>query len=118
GTDPCNPDTDGDGLSDYDEIRFGFDPQLRSTYGDGIDDGDRWIVTACDDSQSEPVDYHQNSLGDWTLALPPAFNSYANLTIAGADFQNRLAAAVYDDPANEITGFVLSTRPTAAQTAP
>ncbi len=118
GTDPCNPDSDGDGLSDYDEIQFGFDPNKESTYDDGILDGDRWIVTACDDPVSEPVEHHKNSIGDWTLALPPAFRSYTNLTIAGESAENRHGAAVFDDPANEISGFILSSRPTANQTKP
>lgn len=118
GTDPCNPDSDGDGLSDYDEIQFGFDPNKESTYDDGILDGDRWIVTACDDPVSEPVEYHKNSIGDWALALPPAFRSYTNLSIAGESAENRHAAAVFDDPANEISGFILSSRPEANQTKP
>lgn len=118
GTDPCNPDSDGDGLNDYDEIEFGFDPNLESTYGDGVRDGDRWIVTACDDPVSEPVEHYKNSIGDWTLALPPAFRSYTSLTIAGESAENRHAAAVFDDPANEISGFIWSGRPAANQTKP
>ncbi len=118
GTDPCNADSDEDGLNDYDEIQFGFDPNKESTYDDGILDGDRWIVTACKDPVSEPVEHHKNSIGDWTFALPPAFRSYTNLAIAGESAENRHAAAVFDDPANEISGFVLSSRPEANQTKP
>jgi hypothetical protein len=46
GTDPNNPndpfvDTDGDGLSDYDEVNVhGTDPTLSDTDGDGISDAD------------------------------------------------------------------------------
>jgi hypothetical protein len=40
GTDPCAPDTDGDGLSDGDEINIhGSDPTLADTDGDGMEDG-------------------------------------------------------------------------------
>ncbi|MCC5941813.1 MAG: hypothetical protein JJU37_09745 [Balneolaceae bacterium] len=40
GTDPLNPDTDGDGLSDYDEIfLFGTDPLIKDTSGNGFTDG-------------------------------------------------------------------------------
>ena len=40
GTDPDNPDTDGDGLSDYLEVRvFGTDPLNPDTDGDGHPDG-------------------------------------------------------------------------------
>lgn len=40
GTDPLNPDTDGDGLSDYDEIFvYGTDPLTKDTSGNGFTDG-------------------------------------------------------------------------------
>lgn len=40
GTDPLNPDTDGDGLSDYDEIfLYGTDPLIKDTAGNGFTDG-------------------------------------------------------------------------------
>jgi hypothetical protein len=39
GTSPLHPDTDGDGLSDYDEVRrYGTDPLRRDTDGDGLSD--------------------------------------------------------------------------------
>lgn len=41
GTDPGNPDTDGDGLSDGDEVnRVGTNPTLADTDGDEVRDGD------------------------------------------------------------------------------
>jgi hypothetical protein len=43
GTDPLNPDTDGDGISDFDEVRctrgYCTNPLLSDTDGDGIRDG-------------------------------------------------------------------------------
>ncbi len=40
GTDPLNPDTDGDGLTDYEEIYvYGTDPLNPDTDGDGFSDG-------------------------------------------------------------------------------
>jgi hypothetical protein len=40
GTDPNNPDTDGDGLCDGQEILIGTDPNKPDTDGDGASDGD------------------------------------------------------------------------------
>ena len=39
GTDPLNPDTDGDGLTDSEELALGTDPRKRDTDGDGLPDG-------------------------------------------------------------------------------
>ncbi|MCH8569696.1 MAG: OmpA family protein [Balneolales bacterium] len=49
GTDPLNPDTDGDGLSDYDEIFvYGTDPLNPDTDGDGLSDYDEIFVYGTD----------------------------------------------------------------------
>lgn len=49
GTDPLNPDTDGDGLSDYDEIfKYGTDPLNPDTDGDGLSDFDEIYVHGTD----------------------------------------------------------------------
>lgn len=40
GTDPENPDSDGDGLLDGDEVQRGSDPTNPDTDGDGLADGD------------------------------------------------------------------------------
>ncbi len=137
GTDPLNPDTDGDGVPDGREVDLGLDPTKQDSYGDGTNDGDRWMVGACDDPAGEPVNYYtsnnvlidpQNSsvqvnVGNWQIALPPAFNNYTELNVAGLSLNNgtlanREAAAVYDDPANEVAGFVLSYTPPSSQTDP
>ena len=39
GTDPYSPDSDSDGLSDYDEDQVGSDPLNSDTDEDGIADG-------------------------------------------------------------------------------
>lgn len=119
GADPLAADTDGDGLDDRHEVDLGLDPSREDTYGDGTLDGDRWIVEACRDPQTESLDYyHSRSMttstntvgnpGNWRIALPTTFGNYTELSIAGADLTNREAAAVYDDPGLEIAGFVLS----------
>ena len=49
GTDPLDPDTDGDGLTDYEEIyEYGTDPLNPDTDGDGINDGDEVLVYGTD----------------------------------------------------------------------
>ncbi|MFO7538629.1 MAG: protein kinase [Chloroflexota bacterium] len=49
GTDPHNPDTDGDGISDWDEVFiYGTDPRKRDTDGDLLPDGDEIFVYGTD----------------------------------------------------------------------
>lgn len=109
GTDPLLKDSDGDGLDDAEEVKLAFDPNNPDSLGDGVLDGDRWVVSACAPPiKSEPVSYYLSAKGDWQIALPPAFNNYADLTITTALPADKTAAAVYDDPANEVAGFTLS----------
>jgi hypothetical protein len=57
GTDPNNPDTDGDGLSDGDEVHiYHTNPLLWDTDGDGISDGVE-VATG-----SDPLDIHSFNL--------------------------------------------------------
>lgn len=45
GTDPCNADTDGDGLSDYDELnKYNTDPLKADSDGDTLNDGDELAI--------------------------------------------------------------------------
>jgi len=45
GTDPTSPDTDGDGLTDYEEIWiYNTDPRIADTDGDGLSDGDEVLL--------------------------------------------------------------------------
>ncbi len=49
GTDPFNPDTDGDGLTDGQEYyEYGTDPLVADTDGDGLSDGDEVLVYGTD----------------------------------------------------------------------
>jgi hypothetical protein len=71
GTDPNNPDTDGDGLSDGDEVHvYHTNPLLWDTDGDGISDGVE-VRTG-----SDPLDIH-------SFNLPAALSS---LTVSPAAF--------------------------------
>ena len=54
GTDPNNPDTDGDGLTDWDEIYiYETDPLKYDTDGDEISDGDEVLYVYVRDMDSE-----------------------------------------------------------------
>ena len=54
GTDPNNPDTDGDGLTDWDEIYiYETDPLKYDTDGDEISDGDEVLYVYIRNMDSE-----------------------------------------------------------------
>lgn len=114
-TDPCSADSDGDGATDKEELEFGFDPNNPKSDGETLD-GERWVLSACEDPQSEPVDFYENRAGNWTMALPPAFSNYTDLTITNAGTHD--AAAVYDDPSNEVAGVLLSRKADSTQSSP
>ena len=107
GTDPTSADTDGDGLEDERELYFGFDPSNPSTLGDMTLDGDLFIASACDVPESEPILYFKDTDGDWRLGLSPVFSNYSVLTVSSST--PPIKSAVYDDPVNEVAGYVLST---------
>ncbi|MFB6262811.1 MAG: hypothetical protein ABEL76_04160, partial [Bradymonadaceae bacterium] len=119
-TNPCKKDTDGDGASDTTERRFGLEPNSKDSYGDGTLDGERWILSACDDVVPEDVSYYENKKGNWTVALPAAFNNYRDtgnkLTLQNAKAPQ--AVAVYGDPPNEVAGFLLSKKAEQSQNVP
>jgi hypothetical protein len=133
GTDPLVADSDGDGLDDGEEVDLGLDPTRTVSYNDGIADNERWIVTACEEPSGEPVDYYtsqnvqvdpnsptQINVGNWLLALPPAFSNQTELDVSGltvtsGSIDDRKAATVYDDPSNEVAGFLLSYTPGSGQ---
>jgi hypothetical protein len=49
GLDPTNPDTDGDGVADGDEVTIYFtDPYTADSDGDGLVDGDELFATSTD----------------------------------------------------------------------
>lgn len=68
GTDPYNPDTDGDGLTDGDEVqRYKTDPTKKDTDGDGIKDGDE-INKSKTDPTKKDTDGDGTSDGDeWLI---------------------------------------------------
>jgi hypothetical protein len=88
GTDPNNPDTDGDGLSDGDEVHiYHTNPLLWDTDGDGISDGVE-VRTG-----SDPLDIHSFNL---KAALSSITVSPASFTLAfntvGGEASRQLSA--------------------------
>ncbi len=54
GTDPLKPDTDGDGLNDYEEAtKYRTDPLKADSDGDGLSDGDEVIKHKTDPSKAD-----------------------------------------------------------------
>jgi hypothetical protein len=80
GTDPNNPDTDGDGLSDGDEVHvYHTNPLLWDTDGDGISDGVE-VRTG-----SDPLDVHSFNLAAAlsSVTVSPAAFTLAFNTVGG-----------------------------------
>jgi len=116
GTAPCDPDTDGDGVSDKREVEIGLDPTESSSREDGTSDGDRWVVGACEPEKPADVDYHRNGPGNWTFATPPNIKNYETLRLQGAS--PPIAAAVYGDRGLDVAGFLLSKGRVDGQSSP
>ena len=85
GTDPHNPDTDGDGLSDGDEVnRYHTNPLLTGTDGDGIPDGVE-VQTGTDPNNRNSYDFKKATA---TSALtPPTFKLATSAVSQGASVQ-------------------------------
>jgi hypothetical protein len=89
GTDPNNPDTDGDGLSDGDEVHvYHTNPLLWDTDGDGISDGVE-VRTG-----SDPLDVHSFNLAAAlsSITVSPASFKLVFNTVTGES--SRLLQAV------------------------
>jgi len=54
--DACDPDIDGDGLTNTDEVSHGTDPILADTDGDGLSDGDEVLIHGSDPTSSDSDD--------------------------------------------------------------
>jgi Bacterial TSP3 repeat len=79
GSDPNNPDTDGDGLSDYEEASgaFNSDPTLADTDSDGLSDGeeaDLGTDAGARDTDGDGLDDGDEVIGG-TDPLDPASNA-------------------------------------------
>jgi hypothetical protein len=106
GTDPNNPDSDGDGLNDGDEVTtHGTNPNLADTDGDSLSDADEINIH---NTSPTSVDTHNDGLRDDFLVganLNPALN-YSNLltdtVLNGAGYYSSQEAAVLDARAGSV----------------
>lgn len=98
-TDPLKKDTDGDGLSDYDEIELGLDPLKADSKDDGIKDGQRTVsytvkneklgitldITGKGDIPSSTIDTFKNStFKEMDGLLDTVYNFYTSGEIESA----------------------------------
>lgn len=99
GTDPQNPDTDGDGLSDGEELyKHGTDPLVADTDNDGVSDGDEVLVYGTDplnpDSDGDGISDGDEIFVYRTNPLNPdsdndGLTDYEELFVYGTDPNNR-----------------------------
>ena len=85
GTNPSYPDTDGDGLTDFDEISsYGTNPLSTDSDGDGYDDGDEILRFASDPTDANNVPALLNAYAESFESGVPA--SWTNGTSADVGF--------------------------------
>ncbi len=80
GTDPNNADTDGDGVSDAEELELGTDPNNADTDGDGLSDGDEVNTYGTDPNN---VDTDGDGLSDYDEVI--TYNTDPNDANGDAD---------------------------------
>lgn len=77
GTDPTNPDTDGDGLSDGDEVnKYHTNPLLADTDGDKIPDG---VEVQTGTNPLDPSSYDLRKATTVSTVTPPSFTLSTSL---------------------------------------
>lgn len=115
-TNPLNPDTDGDGVSDGDEDwnhngRYEppaeLNPLAPDSDGDGIPDGEEGVAVVCAESALRPVTLHQLASADIALALPGGYSEVSVLR----DANGRGVGMMFADPGSGIVGFAVSKTP-------
>jgi hypothetical protein len=78
GTDPTNPDTDGDGLSDGDEVnKYHTNPLLPDTDGDKIPDG---VEIQTGTNPLDPNSYDLKKATAVSTVTPPSFTLATSIT--------------------------------------
>ena len=96
-SDPEKPDTDGDGLTDFEELKLGTHPRVKDTDGDGIDDAAEQMadLPVSMPSVTSPIDADSDNdrLADgyeaitgWTVTVEGVSNKvYSNPTKLDTD---------------------------------
>lgn len=112
GTDPKNPDTDGDGLQDGQEIAFGSDPLARDTDGDGLEDLGEFLAGTNPRLADTDGDGFTDSAEVFLGSNPNAANSRPNTIPSGTLFSGAAAPVggstlTMLDPANGLRMGVL-----------
>jgi hypothetical protein len=115
GTDPRNPDTDGDGVSDGDELHctrgFCINPLLADTDGDGVRDGTE-IITGSDPGNAANV-----NLGGALRSIrvtPSNFNLVVNSLTNSASVQLKVVGTLIDGAEIDLTSSTRQTRYTSS----
>ncbi len=93
GTDPANADSDGDGLSDGDEVKkYGTDPLNTDSDGDGISDWDMIYLFDPENPENRPAGLEsvlKINPGDYSSALGN-WNLWRGLGLESSDFRGEL----------------------------
>jgi len=115
GADPRNPDTDGDGVSDGDEVHctrgFCSNPLLADTDGDGVRDGTE-VLTGSNPGSAASV--------NWGAALrsvrvtPNNFNLVVNTLTSSASVQLKVVGTMIDGTEIDLTSSARQTRYTSS----
>ncbi len=106
-TDPHNPDTDGDGLSDFDELhRYGTDPLNPDTDGDGLTDYEELYVYGTDplkrDTDGGGVDDWHEIMVDGTDPLDPADDLKLHTLYLQFDYDQAIIKPEFYEPLDVI----------------
>jgi hypothetical protein len=101
GTDPHNADTDGDGLSDGDEVHvYHTNPLLYDTDGDGIGDG---LEVRTGSDPLDPASFNLTAALQSIAAAPASFRIISNTALGGGSKQLRITGQLIDGHTLDVT---------------